>query len=371
MSGGLIVVVIVVRGPFVLPRRLSPASSLSGGPCHPSPTSSLLSAGRLSCGGLVVHPPHRRRRPWASCPVEASSPSLSGGPCRPSPTSSSSLSTSLVAIVVQWGPRRPSPTVIVVVAVWWGFIGRSPRHCCQLSPTSSSVGHLTCGGLVVVIVRWGPCHPFPMLLSPAIPHSVVVIVVHGPFDLQRPCCRHCPVGCLVVRSPRRRHQPSPTLSSLSSSTGHLTCGGLVVVVVHGPFDLRRPCHCRCPVGCLVVHSSRRRHQPSPTSSSSSSSSVGHLPCGGLVLVIIWWGPRPRPHHPQAICPVEASSPLLSDGGLLLLLLIIRSSFLLQGPRPRRCRCQSSPHRRCPVGASPSSSVLADCPCRIIVIVVIR
>ena len=157
-------------------------------------------------------------------------------------------------------------------------------------------------------------------------------------------------------------RPFPT--SLSPTVPHI----VVVVVVHGPFDLRRPCRCCCLVGCLVVHSSRRCHQPSPTSSLLSSSSVGHLPCGGLVLVVIWWGPRPRPCRLQAICPAEASSPLLSDGGLLLLLLVICSSFLLQGPCPHCCCCRSLPHCHCPVGASPSSSVLADHPCHVIVVV---
>ena len=158
--------------------------------------------------------------------------------------------------------------------------------------------------------------------------------------------------------------------ALSQPAGYPCSCLVVVVVVHRPFDLRRPCRCHCPVGCLVIRSSHCRHQLSPTLSSSSSS-VGHLPCGGLVLVVIWWGPHPRPRHPQVICPAEASLPLLSDGGLLLVvIIIICSSFLLQGPRPHHCHCQSSPYRRHPVGASPSSSVLADHPCRVVVVVVV-
>ena len=67
-------------------------------------------------------------------------------------------------------PHRPSPTVIIVVTVRWGFVVCSPRHHHQLSPTLSS-------------------------LSSAVPH-IVVIVIHGPFDLWRPCCCCCLVGAL-------------------------------------------------------------------------------------------------------------------------------------------------------------------------------
>ena len=252
--------------------------------------------------------------------------SLSGGPRHPSPTSLSSLSTSLVAVVVWWGPCRPSPTIIVVVAVQWGFVGRSPCHRRQLSPTSSlsSAGHLTCRGLVIVVVRWGPCHPFPTSLSPAVPHSVVIVVIHGPFDLRRPCRRRCPVGCLVVRSPRRRHQPSPTSSSSLSSTGHLTCGGLVVIIVWW--------------GALL--------------------SVPHV-------VVISHPPHHcrRRRHPWAICPAEASSSSLSGGGLVLIL-VVCGLFVLWRPR----------HRCCPMGASSllslSSAVLFSCRGLIPVIVVV-
>ena len=107
----------------------------------------------------------------------------------------------------------------------------------------------------------------------------------------------------------------------------------------------------------------------------SSSSISHLSCRGLVLVVIWWGglvtPSPhrhcRCHRPRAICPVEALSPLLSSGGLLV---VIHGSYVLQRPRPRHCRCRSSPHCCHLVGASSSLPFLADCPCCIVIVIVV-
>ena len=128
-----------------------------------------------------------------------------------------------------------------------------------------------------------------------------VVVVHGPFVLQRPrphrlmgpCrptsphrhCHHCPWAIC----PAEATSPSlsgggavlslPTLS-LSSSVGHLSCRGhvpviiwwggcvvpphVVIVIVHRPFVLWRPHRHCCPVGAF------------------SSSSAGLLSCGGLV-----------------------------------------------------------------------------------------
>ena len=113
----------------------------------------------------------------------------------------------------------------------------------------------------------------------------------------------------------------------------------------------------------------------PTSPSSSSS-VSHLSCGGLILVIIWWGGLvvPSPHRrchchcPWAICPAEALLPSLSSGGLII---IIHGSFVLRRPHPHHCHCQSLPHCHCLVGASSSLPVLADRPCCIVIVVVVR
>ena len=161
---------------------------------------------------------------------------------------------------------------------------------------------------------------------------------------------------LVIRPPRCHRRPqavcpaevsssslssgphclSPTSSS--SSTGHLPCKGLVAIVVWWGVMLSVPrrccCHCR----------------PPPTSSLSLS--VGHLPCKGLVAVIVRWGLRclsptvvtvvviGHPPHCccccclQAICPAEASSLSSSSGGLVVHSLC-------------RCRCRwgssSTPH----------------------------
>ena len=107
----------------------------------------------------------------------------------------------------------------------------------------------------------------------------------------------------------------------------------------------------------------------------SLSSMSHLSCGGLILVIIWWGglviPSPHHrchhHHLQAICPAEASLPLLSSVGLFI---VIHGSFVLWRPHPHHCHCRSLPHCHCLVGASSSLPVLADCPCCVVIIVVV-
>ena len=134
----------------------------------------------------------------------------------------------------------------------------------------------------------------------------------------------------------------PTSPSSSSSVSHLSCRGLILVIWWG--------------GLVVIS----------TSSLSLSSSTGHLSCRGLVAVVVQWGPPHR--HPWVFCPVEALSPSLSSGGLLV---VIRGSFVLWRPRPHHCRCRSLPHCRCPVGASSSLPVLADRPCCVVIVVVVR
>ena len=213
------------------------------------------------------------------------------------------------------------------------------HRACRLSRVGallslSSAGRLSC--LVVhpprcccwvdLVVHHRHRHCCPQAICPvgaslSVPH--VVVVIHGPFDLQRPCHHRCPVGCLVVRSPHHCHQPSPTSSSLSSSTGHLTCRGLVIVVVRW--------------GAL--------------------SSIPHI-------IVISRPPHHRHHrhHPWAICPAEALSSSLSGGGLVLVL-VVCGLFVLQRPC---CRC-------CLMGASSSSSssaVLFSCGGLVPVIVIV-
>ena len=149
----------------------------------PAEASSPSSLGR----GLVIRPPHRHRRPRAVCPAEATSSLLSGGPRLPSPTSSSSSSAGhlpckgFVAVVVRWGSRRLSPTVVIVIVV-----GHPPRRRLRATcPAKAASPSLSGGGQSSVFHR---CH-------------------------------------------RYRRQPPPTSSSSSSSAGHLSCGGLVAVVV--------------------------------------------------------------------------------------------------------------------------------------------
>ena len=216
----------------------------------------------------------------------------------------------------------------------------------SLSWSSSSAGHLSCGGLVSVIILWRPrlCrHPVeasslllsgrglvirprrrrrrylvglivcPPLLSSlslsATPHIIVVVVVRGPFVLRRLCHCHRPVGasssipCIIVVS-RPPHRHCCCCCWRSSSAPH-------VIVVRGSFVLWRPRPRHCLVGAslslphivaIVVHLGLRCPSPtivvivvvwwgphclSPTSSSSSS--AGHLSCRGLVAVVIRWG----------------------------------------------------------------------------------
>ena len=111
------------------------------------------------------------------------------------------------------------------------------HHACRLSRVgalSLSMSRLSC--LVVHpphhrcrvdLVICHPCrHCCPWAVCPvgaslSVPH-VVIIVVHGPVVLWRPCpCRYL-VG-LVVRPPHHRHhRPRPLLPSLSSG-GHVVC----------------------------------------------------------------------------------------------------------------------------------------------------
>lgn len=101
----------------------------------------------------------------------------------------------------------------------------------------------------------------------SIPH-IIIIVVCRLFVLQRP------------------HYPFSMSLSLSS-VGHLSCGGLVLIIIWwAPSSI-------------------------PTLSLSLLS-AGHLFCRGLVTVVVWWGPR----CPQAFCPVEALSSSLFDGASL-------------------------------------------------------
>ena len=272
--------------------------------------------------GLVIRPPRRHRRPQAVCPAEASLSSLSSGPRCLSPTSLSSSvghlpCKGLVAVIVRWGVTSSVP------------------HCCRCHcrppPTSSlsSTGHFPCKGLVAVIVRWGLRRLSPTIVT-------VVVIGHPPHRRCR--CRPqaiCPVeassslsssGGLVVRSPHRRRRRWG-----SSSAPHI-----VVVIVRGSFVLRRPV-------LIVVWWGPRR--PSPTSSSTStSSSVGHLSCGGLitvvvhlglrrpsptivVVIVVWWGPR-RLSPTSSLSSSSAGH--LSCGGLVAV--VIQWGCLLAGPR---------------------------------------
>ena len=156
------------------------------------------------------------------------------------------------------------PHVVVVVVIHGTFVLWRPCPCRYL------VGLVVCRlfvlprrpslATVVVIIWWGPCHPFPMSSSSVVPHIVVVVVVVcGPFVLQRPhphchlvgallllgnivcpphCCHHChcPWGICPVETLSSSLSggglvvPSSTLLSLLSM-GHLSCKGLVAVVV--------------------------------------------------------------------------------------------------------------------------------------------
>ena len=210
---------------------------------------------------VVSHPPHccHRHHPRAIRPVEASSLLLSGRGLIHSPHH-----------------RQPSPT--------------------SLLSLSLSVGHSSCGGLVLIIIWWWPCRHWELSSVPHI--AVVVIVVHGPFVLQRP---------------RRHHhccQLSPTSLPLSLSAGHLSCGGLILVVIWWG-----PC---CCWGSLSV----------PT---SSSLSVGHFSCGGLVLIIVWWGSC----CPSLTLSSSLSSACLVGASLSLphIIVVVCRPLVLQSPCP--------------------------------------
>ena len=315
----IIVVVIIVHGPVVL-WRPHPCCYLVGfiicSPhCHhrcPHPLLLLLSS-----GGHIIHPP-------------------------------------LLALSSLSSMDHLSCRGLLVVAVQWGFVVHSPCHCCRPFPTSSSSAvphivivvvcrpfdlwrHCCCccsvgalssvlhivvtshppqhrchhcpqaiwpaEALLLLLSSGVPCHPFPMLLSPAVPHIVIVVVIHGPFDLWRPCCCCCLVGCLVVRFSRCCHLwaicPVEALS-LSLSGGRLVILVILVVLVHRPFVLRRPHHCCCPMGA--------------SSSLSSSSSEG------LIVVVVVMVPHwlSLPHH----CCHPAGALSSSMSSLLLLLLSI-------------------------------------------------
>ena len=189
---------------------------------------SLLSTGHLSC--LIAHPLHR---------------------CCPSPT----LLLSVPCVVVVRPPCCccPSPTLLLsiprIIIVRWTLLSvthivivvRRPfvlQGPCRPSPTSLllSMGQLSCGGLVPVVIWWA---------SSSVPH-IIIIVIHVP------CCHRCPVGATssVPHHYRCRRclmglrRPFPTSSS--PAVPHI----VVVVVIHRPFDLQRPRRCRCLVGAL-------------------------------------------------------------------------------------------------------------------------
>ena len=93
-----------------------------------------------------------RRRPWAICPVEATS-SLTDGALSPDlPTSPSSLSS-----VSHLSCRG------LILIIWWG-------GCVIISTLSLSLslstGHLSCRGLVAVVVQWGPPPHHPRVFCP-------------------------------------------------------------------------------------------------------------------------------------------------------------------------------------------------------------
>ena len=213
------------------------------------------------------------------------------------------------------------------------------RLCWVRTLSSSSVGHLSC-----FVVRLSHCCRHCRRHRP---QDICHVEASSPSSSGRG---------LVIRPPRRHRRPqavcpaeamssllssgprclSPT--SLSSSAGHLPCKGLVAVVVRWGVTSSVPHHCRC------------HRQPPPT---SLSSSAGHLPCKGLVAIIVQWGlcclsptvvtvvvighPPHRCHRcrPWAICPAEASSSSSSSGGLVV----------------------RSPHRRCHQGSSSAPHVV--------------
>ena len=174
---------------------------------------------------VISHPPHHHCHcPWAICPVEALSLLLSSrglvhspGRCRqPSPT--------LLLLLLLLSAGHSSCRGLIHVVIWWGPCRHWESLSVPTSSLSSSAGHFSCRGLILVVVWWGSCCPSLTLSSSlssaclvgasSLPHIVVVIC--GPLVLQRPC-------------------PSPTLSSSLSSLGHLSCGGLVAIVVQwGP-----------------------------------------------------------------------------------------------------------------------------------------
>ena len=102
----------------------------------------------------------------------------------------------------------------------------------------------------------------------------------------RPPCHHhhpwavCPAEATLSSSSSGPRRLSPTLSS--SSAGHLPCKGLVAVIVQ--WGLHRP---SLTILIVIIIIWWGPCHLSPTSSSSSS--AGHLSCGGLVAVVIRWG----------------------------------------------------------------------------------
>ena len=136
---------------------------------------------------------------------------------------------------------------------------RHPWAICPAEATSSltdgalsSVSHLSCGGHVPVVIWWGGC---------VVPPHVVVVVVHGPFVLRRPCHHRCPVGAsssssmgllscrglvpvVVVVGPCDivvvQWGPPPcrslltALAASSSSSSSLPGEGFFVIIVVGP-----------------------------------------------------------------------------------------------------------------------------------------
>ena len=125
------------------------------------------------------------------------------------------------------------------------------------------------------------------------------------------CRRHpwaiCPVEATSSLTDGALSSDLPTSLSSSLSMSHLSCGGLVLIIWWG--------------GLVVISTLLLLLL--------LSSSAGHLSCRGLVAVVVQWGPPP--HHPRVFCPVEASSPSLSLSVLATLSSSSGSLLLLASP----------------------------------------
>ena len=141
---------------------------------------------------------------------------------------------------------------------WWMGKLRPPYHCCLVGALlslstlslSSSTGHLSCKGIIAIIVWWGPCHLSP--ISPLPPSSmgllfcgglVPIIVIVGP--------------CHIVIIQWGPPPPPPLFQSLLTNLAALSLSlwsgkVLFAIIIVGPHWPSLPsCHC-CLGGALAL-----------------------------------------------------------------------------------------------------------------------